>query len=433
MLGIPHSAVEGLLQAPMAYVPLGFYAVITGEDKDAQKFSWCEVQYDGSVYYPQESDWGSDFDDWANRILAADDDTTFRFNGLRRSGKFSKPVYSPKDGTNKDTEFIVNPAHELNGTGAPNGSIVWMMPTPTPDPDLTDPQDPESFIYCFSYDNLGPYGVEFAQDSVPEIIDSTDSSTTRAYKVKFFFLSDPTQDSTIYAYPNATLQESQAFYDYDNKTPKPSPAPEVPTIREVIRTPSTSYSADNNATRGFVVWAQTAYQKSDTHGNMIYYGQWQIVSAYSSTDLWAKVKPSGTATPNVLAHNQKVNCNLWWPNFGTNESKDSGYVVPVINYTYFDFVEGLLFNIIYDRQTNSYIVRDNTCLVLGKTDGTLAQGGSCTISVWGSTGSSIIDLGYNITAYDWLMKVGATAIAANKKVVCALINNIWIVIEAECA
>lgn len=71
--------------------------------------------------------------------------------------------------------------------------------------------------------------------------------------------------------------------------------------------------------------------------------------------------------------------------------------------------------------------------LLGKLDGSLSVGGSATVSVWAWNGSSFADTGQNITAYDWLMKAGSTAIAAGKKVVCQSINGIYIVTEAECA
>lgn len=72
-------------------------------------------------------------------------------------------------------------------------------------------------------------------------------------------------------------------------------------------------------------------------------------------------------------------------------------------------------------------------VVIGKLDGSLSRGGSATVSVWSGGGGSESDSGANITARDWLMKSGATAIAAGKKVVCRLINGTWYVTEAECA
>ena len=70
---------------------------------------------------------------------------------------------------------------------------------------------------------------------------------------------------------------------------------------------------------------------------------------------------------------------------------------------------------------------------IGKLDGPLPQGGSATVSVWAGDLGSEEDTGANITAGDWLMKSGATAIARGKKVICKRINGKWYVVEAECA
>lgn len=72
--------------------------------------------------------------------------------------------------------------------------------------------------------------------------------------------------------------------------------------------------------------------------------------------------------------------------------------------------------------------------LLGKLASPLSQGGSATVDIWCGAGGSEANAGFDaITAYDWLMKVGATAIASGKKVVCELINGVWYVVEAECA
>lgn len=52
---------------------------------------------------------------------------------------------------------------------------------------------------------------------------------------------------------------------------------------------------------------------------------------------------------------------------------------------------------------------------IGKLDSTLAQGGSATVSIWAGTGGSEADTGLNVVAFDWLMKSGASDIAAGKK------------------
>lgn len=71
-------------------------------------------------------------------------------------------------------------------------------------------------------------------------------------------------------------------------------------------------------------------------------------------------------------------------------------------------------------------------VLLGKLDGILSQGGSQTVSVWAGAAGSEADTGWNVTAYDWLMKSGATAIASGKKVKLDWIGNAWYVVEAEC-
>src|SRR5262249_53520426 len=72
----------------------------------------------------------------------------------------------------------------------------------------------------------------------------------------------------------------------------------------------------------------------------------------------------------------------------------------------------------------------------GKLDGSLSRGSSATVSIWTSGASAPatgVDTTWNVTAYDWLMKSGATAIASGKKVIVRWFGNAWYVIEAECA
>jgi hypothetical protein len=70
--------------------------------------------------------------------------------------------------------------------------------------------------------------------------------------------------------------------------------------------------------------------------------------------------------------------------------------------------------------------------LIGKLDGGLAQGSSATVSIWAGTPNSEADTTWNVTAYDWLMKTGATAIDTGKKVACQQINGVFYVVEAEC-
>ena len=72
-------------------------------------------------------------------------------------------------------------------------------------------------------------------------------------------------------------------------------------------------------------------------------------------------------------------------------------------------------------------------ICIGKLDGPLAQGSSAKVSKWTCAGGSFSDTGDNVTAYDWLMKSGATAIVSGKKVVYVMIGDTIVILEAECA
>lgn len=74
--------------------------------------------------------------------------------------------------------------------------------------------------------------------------------------------------------------------------------------------------------------------------------------------------------------------------------------------------------------------------LLGKIEtSALAVGGSATIGIWRWDGAAYSDTTVNITAYDWLMKAGATSIAVGKKVIIRWFpdSERWFVVEAECA
>lgn len=72
--------------------------------------------------------------------------------------------------------------------------------------------------------------------------------------------------------------------------------------------------------------------------------------------------------------------------------------------------------------------------LLGKLEGALSVGGSATVGVWAWNGSTYADSGMNITAHDWLMKAGASAIASGKKCIIAWFpdSGRWIFQELEC-
>jgi hypothetical protein len=67
-------------------------------------------------------------------------------------------------------------------------------------------------------------------------------------------------------------------------------------------------------------------------------------------------------------------------------------------------------------------------MVKGVLDGSLAQGGSATMSVWVGGG----DTGVNVTVNDWLLKSGAAAIAAGKHVIAGYIDGTLYAIDWEC-
>lgn len=73
--------------------------------------------------------------------------------------------------------------------------------------------------------------------------------------------------------------------------------------------------------------------------------------------------------------------------------------------------------------------------LLGKiTTSALAVGGSATIAIWRWNGSAYVDTTVTLTAYDWLMKTGATSISVGKKVIIEYFadSSRWFVTEAEC-
>lgn len=71
--------------------------------------------------------------------------------------------------------------------------------------------------------------------------------------------------------------------------------------------------------------------------------------------------------------------------------------------------------------------------VIGKLDGTLAQGSTQTVSVWAGVSGSEVDTTVNVLLVrDFLMKSGETAIASGKKCIVTWINGIPYASEIEC-
>jgi hypothetical protein len=68
---------------------------------------------------------------------------------------------------------------------------------------------------------------------------------------------------------------------------------------------------------------------------------------------------------------------------------------------------------------------------LGKLDGTLAYGGSATCSIWTGPPASKSDSGEDVTVYCWLLQPGES-IANGTKVVIALVDGSWFVIDSSC-
>lgn len=72
---------------------------------------------------------------------------------------------------------------------------------------------------------------------------------------------------------------------------------------------------------------------------------------------------------------------------------------------------------------------------LGKLNGPLNQGSNVGVSVWKfDSGGTLVDTGVDFTAYDYLMKVGATPASINKHCIIRFFkdSNRWIVVELEC-
>ena len=76
---------------------------------------------------------------------------------------------------------------------------------------------------------------------------------------------------------------------------------------------------------------------------------------------------------------------------------------------------------------------DTINIIIGKLAGSLSQGSSAMINVWaGVAGSEAVVASLTLSANDWLMTPGATAIASGKKVLVQWVNGIAYVTEAEC-
>jgi hypothetical protein len=69
-----------------------------------------------------------------------------------------------------------------------------------------------------------------------------------------------------------------------------------------------------------------------------------------------------------------------------------------------------------------------------KSPDTLSQGGHATATVWRKKSDHTFEATTEeIEVYDWLLKVGATAIATGKKIVGLRLGTVGVVLEAECA
>ncbi len=70
----------------------------------------------------------------------------------------------------------------------------------------------------------------------------------------------------------------------------------------------------------------------------------------------------------------------------------------------------------------------------GKTAQTLSEGGSCDVNIWSYFGAAETDKQLAVTAYDWLMKAGATSISSGKKCIIQYdqAREGWYFLEIEC-
>ena len=86
-----------------------------------------------------------------------------------------------------------------------------------------------------------------------------------------------------------------------------------------------------------------------------------------------------------------------------------------------------------DKGTSLFVQQPVNSLI-GVLNGALAEGASVSVSVWrGAGGSEADETNWDITAYDYLMKTGATNIASGKKCLLQFVNGVWYVTNAECA
>jgi len=375
---IPHSATEGLKQAPFKYAPDGFYAVIvnTRADKNENSidYEWIQASFDEAQWWPRVADsWPQterylivDIDK-----ISGDPDNTGMVNYKPQSFVLRKSKYVGL-GETENYNVLINPARELsNNMAVPVGSVVWMMPSycrVQPDSGESapgDPEEPPSYYYFFSYADHGPYEIGFTDDSVPGVLDDDDEPVSRYWTGGAFLQGDifGSIKGGFRFFPASTPDESQRCVELlkqlkDNPDAKPSTP--LPEICEVIRGGALGESASKfRYNRGIVVWKQFAFKDQDIHGNDLYYGRWEIQSTDCSTEFMAKLKPSGTSEKNELTPNTRKICELQWFNPESVEDTPMFHQkgrqwIYVDNQTKSTYVEDELFNIYYDRQANKY-------------------------------------------------------------------------------
>lgn len=350
---IPHSIQQGSISAPLAYVAEGFYAFIIGRT-DNGDYEWVQASRDSQRWWPYMEDWWPDFVSGTPEIPETTPDPA-----LMASKTIDRRRYNDK-GENEQYRLVLDPARELNDVPVAVGTLIWLMPTHcllTPDtgsPVETGEDPPEgltSELWLFAYADSGPYAVQFKWEYIPRLYDEDLDEVQDYYFAEAFFLEDP-KEKIIKIYPPAIGVESQVQFEHeeeDEDSEVTQNADSLP-FTEVLREAHAD-DIDRQQTRGWVNWVQRAYQHDDGNGNIIYFGQWQLVSCNSSVEFMATVDeqllPSSTVEVPQYAR-------LWWNKPGFAFFEDSGYKIELNNQTSLAFEPGAPFSIYYDKRQNRW-------------------------------------------------------------------------------
>lgn len=140
------------------------------------------------------------------------------------------------------------------------------------------------------------------------------------------------------------------------------------------------------------------------------------------------LQPSGMSE--VDADVKQVDADVF-SRSNTGEWLDTGHDVKITNRSRGYYYQNSFVQVIRHPASGEWhIIYPAGDLVIGKTDGALAAGGTATLSIYSWNGSSWADTTHNITIRD----VFQWAVSANKFVAARLwdYQNLWIPIAAEC-